>query len=65
MPRAAIQPFEEYLPARVIFLQTVSILVGGKNNLNVELLKHLDEIYILGPLLTDPVISIKNIQHYQ
>ena len=55
MSRAIIQPFEEYQPARVIFLQTV----GGKNNLNLELLKHLEEISLLGQLLTAPVISIK------
>ena len=59
MSRAVIQPFEEYQRARVIFVQTVAALAGGKDNRNVELLKRLDAIRLLGPLLTDPVISIK------
>ena len=59
MSRAVIQPFEEYQRARIIFVQTVAALAGGKDNKNVELLKRLDAIRLLGPLLTDPVISIK------
>ena len=59
MSRAVIQPFEEYQRSRIIFVQTVAALAGGKDNRNVELLKRLDAIRLLGPLLTDPVISIK------
>ncbi|MCQ2817520.1 MAG: HEAT repeat domain-containing protein [archaeon] len=59
MSRAVIQPFEEYQRSRIIFVQTVAALAGGKDNRNVELLKRLDAIRLLGPLLSDPVISIK------
>ena len=59
MSRAVLQPFEEYQRSRIIFVQTVAALAGGKDNPNVELLKRLDAIRLLGPLLTDPVISIK------
>jgi hypothetical protein len=59
MSRAVIQPFEEYQRSRIIFVQTIAALAGGKDNRNVELLKRLDAIRLLGPLLTDPVISIK------
>ena len=38
MSRAVIQPFEEYQRARIIFVQTVAALAGGKDNKNVELL---------------------------
>lgn len=57
MSKAVIQPFEEYQKARVMFVQTVAELANRPQN--VDSLKKLGVIKLLGPLLSDPVTSIK------
>jgi hypothetical protein len=57
MSKAVIQPFEEFQKARTIFVQTVAEL--AKNKSNIESLKSLNVMKLLGPLLADPVNSIR------
>ena len=57
MSKAVIQPFEEFQKARIIFVQTVAEL--AKNKSNIESLKSLGVMKLLGPLLADPVNSIR------
>lgn len=57
MSKAVIQPFEEFQKARIIFVQTVAELAKNKNN--IESLKSLGVMKLLGPLLADPVNSIR------
>jgi hypothetical protein len=57
MSKAVIQPFEEYQKSRITFVQTVAELAKRKQN--VDSLKRLGVMKLLGPLLSDPVTSIK------
>jgi len=57
MSKAVVQPFEEYQKSRIIFVQTVAELARRKQN--IDSLKKVDVIKLLGPLLSDPITSIK------
>jgi hypothetical protein len=57
MSKAVFQPFQEYQKARVTFVQTVAEL--AKRQQNIEALKNLGVMNLLGPLLSDPVPSVK------
>ena len=57
MSKAVIQPFEEYQRGRIMFVQTVSELANKKKH--IDSLKSVGVMKLLGPLLSDPVISIK------
>jgi hypothetical protein len=57
MSKAVIQPFEEFQKARITFVQTVAELAKRKQN--IDSLKRLGVMKLLGPLLSDPVTSIK------
>lgn len=57
MSKAVIQPFEEYQKGRIMFVQTVAELANRKKH--VESLKSVGVMKLLGPLLSDPVTSIK------
>lgn len=57
MSKAVIQPFEEYQKSRIMFVQTVAELANRKQN--IDSLKRLGVMKLLGPLLADPVTSIK------
>lgn len=57
MSKAVIQPFEEYQKARVMFVQTVAELANRPQN--IESLKSVGVMKLLGPLLSDPVTSVK------
>ncbi len=57
MSKAVIQPFEEYQKSRIMFVQTVAELANREQN--IDSLKRLDVMKLLGPLLSDPVTSIK------
>ena len=57
MSKAVIQPFEEYQKSRIMFVQTVAELAIRKQN--IDALNSLGVIKLLGPLLSDPVTSVK------
>jgi hypothetical protein len=57
MSKAVIQPFEDYQKSRTIFVQTVADLANRAAN--IDSLKKLGVMRLLSPLLSDPVISIK------
>mgnify|MGYP000855146006 CR=1 FL=1 len=57
MSKAVVQPFEEYQKSRIVFVQTIAELARRKQN--IESLKKLDVVKLLGPLLSDPITSIK------
>jgi hypothetical protein len=57
MSKAVIQPFEDYQKSRTIFVQTVADL--SNRAANIDSLKKLGVMRQLSPLLSDPVISIK------
>jgi hypothetical protein len=57
MSKAVIQPFEEYQKSRIMFVQTVAELANREQN--IDSLKRLGVMKLLGPLLADPVTSIK------
>jgi len=57
MSKAVIQPFEEYQKSRIMFVQTVAELANREQN--IDSLKRLGVMKLLGPLLSDPVTSIK------
>ena len=57
MSKAVIQPFEEYQKGRIMFVQTVAELANRQKH--IESLKSVGVMKLLGPLLSDPVISIK------
>lgn len=57
MSKAVIQPFEEFQKARVMFVQTVAELANRAQN--IDSLKKVGVVKLLGPLLSDPVTSIK------
>ena len=57
MSKAVIQPFEEYQKGRIMFVQTVAELANRPKH--IDSLKSVDVMKLLGPLLSDPVTSIK------
>ena len=57
MSKAVIQPFADYQKSRVIFVQTVAELANREAN--IEPLRSVDVMSLVGPLLADPVASIK------
>ena len=57
MSKAVIQPFEEYQKSRIMFVQTVAELATREKH--IDSLKSVGVMKLLGPLLSDPVTSIK------
>lgn len=57
MSKAVIQPFEEYQRGRIMFVQTVAELANKQKH--IDSLKSVGVMKLLGPLLSDPVVSIK------
>ena len=57
MSKAVIQPFEEYQKGRIMFVQTVAELANRPKY--IDSLKSVGVMKLLGPLLSDPVTSIK------
>lgn len=58
MSKAVIQPFEEYQKGRIMFVQKVVDLASNKDKY-INALKSVGVMKLLGPLLSDPVLSIK------